>query len=151
MYNSAADDLIEKNGRMMESFDVFRQVYGLSKSYFTYVGLFNNFAYIIIVFVREVYISILWRFIKHVCYSAGLSRDVLKGQCHEIFDFRFFSWISFYQAPEYTIRVVSNFFENSRIFAAQGVLPTTSVNDTGGKWKKSSIRKVLIIFFDTFG
>ncbi len=38
----------------------------------------------------------------------------LKGQCHEIFCFWFFSWISFPQAPEYTIRAVSNFFENSR-------------------------------------
>jgi hypothetical protein len=38
----------------------------------------------------------------------------LKGQCHEIFDFRFSSWISFPQAPEYSIRAVSNFFENSR-------------------------------------
>ncbi len=34
---------------------------------------------------------------------------LLKGQCHEIFDFWFFSWISFPQAPEYTIRAVSNF------------------------------------------
>jgi hypothetical protein len=41
----------------------------------------------------------------------------LKGQCHEIFDFRFSTWISFPQAPDYTIRAVSNFFE---IFAAQG-------------------------------
>ncbi len=38
----------------------------------------------------------------------------LTGQCcHKIFDFWFFSWISFPQAPEYTIRVVSIFFENS--------------------------------------
>ncbi len=29
-----------------------------------------------------------------------MSVTFLKGQCHEIFDFRFFSWISF-QAPEY--------------------------------------------------
>ncbi len=113
MYTSVADDLIEKNGRMMESFDVFRWVYMLSKSYFTYVGLFNNFAFIIIVFVREVYISIVWRFIKNVCYSAGLSRDVLKGQCHEIFGIRFLSSISFPQAPEYTIMAITNFFENS--------------------------------------
>ncbi len=35
---------------------------------------------------------------------------VLKGQFHEIFDFWFFSGISF---SEYTIRAVSNFFENS--------------------------------------
>ncbi len=41
----------------------------------------------------------------------------LKGQCHEIFDFWFFSWISFSQAPEYTIRAVSNFFENSRRYS----------------------------------
>ena len=38
----------------------------------------------------------------------------LKGQCHEIFCFRFFSWISFPPAPEYPIRTVSNFFENPR-------------------------------------
>jgi hypothetical protein len=41
----------------------------------------------------------------------------LKGQCHEIFDFWFISWISFPQAPEYNIRVVSNFFENSRRYS----------------------------------
>ncbi len=38
----------------------------------------------------------------------------LKGQCHEIFCCWFFSWISFPPAPEYPIRIVSNFFENSR-------------------------------------
>jgi hypothetical protein len=43
--------------------------------------------------------------------------NTLKGQCHEIFDFWFFSWISFPQAPEYTIRAVSNFFENSRRYS----------------------------------
>ncbi len=32
----------------------------------------------------------------------------LKGQCHEIFFFRFFSWIIFLQAPENNIRVISN-------------------------------------------
>ncbi len=41
----------------------------------------------------------------------------LKGQCHEIFNFWFFSWISFPQAPEYTIRVVSNFFKNSQRYS----------------------------------
>ncbi len=41
----------------------------------------------------------------------------LKGQCHEIFDFWFFSWISFPQAPEYTFRAVSNFFENLRRYS----------------------------------
>ncbi len=41
----------------------------------------------------------------------------LKGQCHEIFCFWFFSWISFPQASDYTIRVVSNFFKNSRRYS----------------------------------
>ncbi len=41
----------------------------------------------------------------------------LKGQCHEIFCFWFFSWISFPQAPDYTVRAVSNFFENSRRYS----------------------------------
>ena len=37
----------------------------------------------------------------------------LKGQCHEIFRFWFFSSISFPPALEYPIKTVSNFFENS--------------------------------------
>ena len=41
----------------------------------------------------------------------------LKGQCHEIFCFWFFSWISFPPAPEYPIKTVSNFFENSRRYS----------------------------------
>ncbi len=41
----------------------------------------------------------------------------LKGQCHEIFDFCFFSWISFPQSPEYNIRAVKIFFENSRWYS----------------------------------
>ncbi len=41
----------------------------------------------------------------------------LKGQCHEIFCFWFFSWISFPLAPEYSIKTVSNFFENSRRYS----------------------------------
>ena len=35
----------------------------------------------------------------------------------------------------------------AEIFAAQGAPPPTGVNDTGGKWKKSSSRKILIILF----
>ncbi len=38
----------------------------------------------------------------------------LKGQCHEIFCFRFFSWITFPQAPENNIRIILNFFASSR-------------------------------------
>ncbi len=38
----------------------------------------------------------------------------LKGQCQEIFDFRFFFINQFPQTPEYTFGAVSNFCENSR-------------------------------------
>ncbi len=41
----------------------------------------------------------------------------LKGRCHEIFCFRFFSWITFPQAPDNNIRIISNFFENSRRYS----------------------------------
>ena len=79
--------------------------------------------------------------------KTGFVRSVpLKGQCHEIFDFRFSTWISFPQAPDYTIRVVSNFFENSQRDIRSSRC-TTGVVDTGGKWKKSSIRKIFIISF----
>ncbi len=46
----------------------------------------------------------------------------LKGQCHEIFCFWFFLWISFPPAPEYTIRT-----DTGGKFA-------TGINDTGGKF-----------------
>jgi hypothetical protein len=42
------------------------------------------------------------------------SISLLEGQCHEIFCFRFFLQITFPQAPENNIRVISIFFENSR-------------------------------------
>ncbi len=41
----------------------------------------------------------------------------LKGQCHEIFDIWFFSWISFPQTSEYTFTAISNIFENSRRYS----------------------------------
>ena len=49
-----------------------------------------------------------------LAYCRGIC---LKGQCHEIFDFWFFSWISFPQAPEYTIRSFQIFFKNSRRYS----------------------------------
>ncbi len=56
---------------------------------------------------------------------------VLKGQCHEIFCFQFFSRISFPPAPEYPIRIVSNFFENSRRYSQVKV--HTGINDNDGR------------------
>ncbi len=41
----------------------------------------------------------------------------LKRQCHEIFEFWFFSWISFPQALEYSITTVANIFKNSRRYS----------------------------------
>ncbi len=41
----------------------------------------------------------------------------LKGQCHKIYDFLVFSWISFPQASEYTSTAFTNFFANSRRYS----------------------------------
>ncbi len=81
-------------------------------------------------------------------YSESASKN-LKGQFHKIICFWFFSWVKF--PPEYPIRTVSNFFENSRRYslvkvhhrylsttpAANFVPSFASVVDTGGKlWEK---------------
>ncbi len=49
------------------------------------------------------------------------TKYTLKGQCHKIFCSWFLSWISFPQAPEYTIWAVSNFFENLRRYSQLNV------------------------------
>ena len=64
----------------------------------------------------------------------------LKGQCHKIFDFWFFPWISFPLAPEYTIRADSNcLWKFAEIFTAQGALPVSLTPVANGKnlqsWK----------------
>ncbi len=52
----------------------------------------------------------------------------LKGQCHKIFGFWFFSWISFPQASDYTIRAVSNFFRKfAEILTLVANLPPVSL------------------------
>ncbi len=58
----------------------------------------------------------------------------LKGQCHEIFRFWFFS-ISFPPAPEYPIRTVSNFFENSWRYSRLKV-------DHRCRWHRWQMRKI---------
>ncbi len=55
----------------------------------------------------------------------------LKGQCHEIFCFRFFSWIIFPQAPEITLGSFWIFLKIRREIRKSRC--TTAVNDTGGK------------------
>ncbi len=44
-------------------------------------------------------------------------RSAVKGTVPRDFCFWFFSWISFPPAPEYSIKTVSNFFENSRRYS----------------------------------
>ncbi len=54
--------------------------------------------------------------IRSAAWNKGINS--LKGQCHDIFDFRFFSWISF---PWVTHEGRFEFFRtNAEIFAAQG-------------------------------
>ncbi len=48
--------------------------------------------------------------------TVGGKYNTLKGQCHEIFCFWFFM-NQFPPAPEYPIRIVSNFKENSRRYS----------------------------------
>ncbi len=73
---------------------------------------------------------------RFIFYTA----HVLKGQCHEIFCFRFFSWITFPQAPDNNTRVISNF---SKIQGdIRKSMCTTGVNDTGGKLPPVSMSRV---------
>ena len=67
------------------------------------------------------------------------NRAWLKGQCHEIFAFRLFYESVAPKAHEYSIRVASIIFENSRSYSQLKVYNCC-------KWKKSSTRKVLHIF-----
>ncbi len=69
---------------------------------------------------------------------------LLKGQCHEIFDFRFFTWISFPQAPFRPFQIFSKVRIDKRSSRC-----TTSVVDTGGKWKKILNQKSFHYFFWT--
>jgi hypothetical protein len=69
--------------------------------------------------------------------TLSLFEHSLKGQCHEIFCFWFFSWISFPQASDYTTRAVSIFTPVANLPPAS-LIPVekfaTGVADTGGKF-----------------
>jgi hypothetical protein len=71
--------------------------------------------------------------VLHVPVVQPAGAQYLKGQCHEIFCFRFFSRLIFHQAPENNIRVILNYFRKfSEIFACQSAPPisTTPVAST---------------------
>ncbi len=75
--------------------------------------------HVIFIKVQFVYCIEFERNKRYDIYSIAANRHIiiLKGQCHEIFCFRFFSWITFPQAPDNNIRIISNFFENSRRYS----------------------------------
>ena len=79
--------------------------------------------------------------------SDSVGESMLKGQCHEIFCFWFFHQSVSPQPqsiPFGPFRIFSKIREDIRRSRL-----TTGVVDTGGKWKKSSIRKLLIILLVT--
>jgi hypothetical protein len=69
----------------------------------------------------------------------------LKGQCHEIFLYGFFHQ-SVSPQPQSILLGPFQIFSKIRgdIHSSRFA---TGVNDTGGNWKKSPIRKMLIILF----
>ncbi len=77
-----------------------------------------------------------WKHTETIQFKAMLKLfklSVCKGQCHKIFDFRFFHESVSPQAPDYTIRVVSNFFKiRSNICSSRC---TTGVIDTSENGK----------------
>ncbi len=72
--------------------------------------------------------SLAWR---------GFASIYLKGQYHEIFCFRFFSWIIFPQAPENNIVVISNLPPVSMALAANFATSTAGVVNTGSTFSTS--------------
>ncbi len=66
-----------------------------------------------------------------------LANSALKGQFHEILDFRLSTWINLPPKPLIIPFGPFQIFRSSRC--------TTGVVDTGGKWKISSTRKIIII------
>ncbi len=73
-------------------------------------------------------------------YSNNSINKFLKGQCHEIFDFRIFPESVSPRSLSIPLGHFKFFQKLAEAFAALGAPPVSL------KWKKSSIRKVLIIF-----
>ncbi len=64
---------------------------------------------------KRFFLSLIW--LLQVTKIPISLQNLLKGVWHEIFGFRFFSWISVPQAPKYSIGAILNFFENSRRYS----------------------------------
>ncbi len=63
--------------------------------------------------------KILYDWLKKLIFAQITMKGshFLKGVRHEIFDFKFFSWIRVPQAPKYSIGAFLNFFENSQRYS----------------------------------
>ncbi len=95
----------------------------------------NHFCKNIFVIWRESLLETNHKNSIHNCH-------MLKGQCHEIFDFWFFSWISFPQALSIPLEPFQIFLKIRGDIRSSRC--TTVVVDTGSNWKKSSIIKVFV-------
>ena len=69
---------------------------------------------------------------------------LLKGRCHEIFDFRFFHASASHKPLNIPLGLLRVFSTIRRDICRSRC---NTFVDTGGKWKKSSTRKVLIVLF----
>jgi hypothetical protein len=69
----------------------------------------------------------------------------LKGQCYEIFDSRFSTWISFPQALIISLGPFQIYQKFAEISEAQGAPPVSLTPMANGK--KSAIRKMFVISF----
>jgi hypothetical protein len=85
-----------------------------------------------------------WGKMIHEKNLSKKSRDTvpLKGQCHKIFDFRFFHESVSFKPLSIPLGPFQIFSKIRGDICSSSC--TTGVVDTNGKWKKSSIRKVLI-------
>ncbi len=85
--------------------------------------------------ILTIYLQYMWDWLNIYNIKGEFCRwQALNGQCHEIFCFWFFSWISFPQASDYTIRAISNFFRKfAEMFAAQGLPLVSTTPVANGK------------------
>ncbi len=78
-----------------------------------------------------------------------------ENQCHEIFRFRFFSWIIYPQAPENNIRVISNFCRKfQEIFTSKGaplVSTTKAANLPPVSWHQWQIMETILDWWHLTG
>ncbi len=74
--------------------------------------------------------STLWGRCRFFSRSSVQMHEALKGQCHEIFDFRFFVMNRFPPSPWVSYQGRFKFFQKfAEIFAAQGTPPVSLIQD----------------------